>query len=127
MESYNLLKISDEILVYSLQPRRFRVLVKLIRKLLWRFIRPFHFYQIQEIYQLHERQIQALKKMSCEQENKINNFFVTVSSAKSELNSNIRSEYIPLMNRIASLENENDLLIAKIDEIKDFLKTDYRK
>jgi hypothetical protein len=122
MASYDLTKINDEILIYSLQPQRFSKLVKLIRKILWRFIRPFHFYQITEFYKMYERQTHEVQQMHQKQDEKIKKFFTSAASAKSDLTFSVRSESIPLMNRIAYLESENESLKMSLKEIKKYLK-----
>ena len=125
MKSYSLGKINEEMLVYSMRPQRFPRLVNLVRKILWQWIRPFHFYQIEEFYKLHEQQNQELmrfKKMVQGQEEKIKKFLAATSFTKSDLSYAARSEYIPLINRIAYLENENESLKVSLEEIKKFLK-----
>ena len=52
MKNNDFNEIGHELLIYSLQPRRFSFFVKLARKILWRVVRPFHFYQIQKFHQL---------------------------------------------------------------------------
>ncbi len=113
MESCDLSKLNNELLAYSLQPQRFPLLVKLVRKILWRFIRPFHFYQIQEMSREQERQIQEIKQVAQKQDEKIKNFFASAAS---------RSENIPLINRIAYLESEIEGLKTSLGEIKNHIK-----
>ena len=125
MEPCDLSKLNNELLAYSLQPQRFSLLVKLIRKLLWRFIRPFHFFQMQEISKIsrfQERQMQEIKQMVQKHDEKIKNFFASVATAKYDLNFTLRSEYTPLINRIAYLESENEVLKASLEEIKNSIK-----
>ncbi len=125
MESCDLSKLNNELLAYGLQPQRFPLLVKLVRKILWRFIRPFHFYQIQEISKMsrgQERQIREIKQIAQEQDEKIKNFFESAVSVKYDLNFTLRAEYTPLINRIAYLEIEIEGLKASLEEIKSRIK-----
>jgi hypothetical protein len=124
MRNFDRERISQEILTYSLQPRRYSIFIKLIRNVLWRLARPFHFYHISqalELYKNCERQIQELKSIGEMQEQKINKLFESTSGMP-DLTTRMRVEYLPLMNRITWLEDENESLKTTITEIKNFLK-----
>ena len=84
------------------RPQKFGIFVKILRKILWPFIRPFHFYQIELLERFTEQNKQTLEQLKTD-----------ISLIKMELNqmnlSNcskiIKSDLKAVGNRLLILED----------------------
>lgn len=64
-------QVYREIITYSLKPNRFKIIVRMIRKLVWPIIRPFHFYHIQELDDVRARITESIRQNLLTLEEKI--------------------------------------------------------
>lgn len=110
-------------------PKRYGSYVRMVRRLLWPFIRPFHFYTLEvmgEQQELWESGSRALISHMAEMEKGFERALLHSSNLKSEFHrqfatliseqSRVRSDMAALINRQLSTEDEHASLTARIDD-----------
>jgi FkbM family methyltransferase len=100
-----------ELIHAGFQPGRFGYLVKFVRRFLWPFIRPFHFYELRRIVELDEEWVQRAA-LAQEQHAQRNQAITGEMGKLVREHVLLRSDMEALKNRYMSLESLDDRLSA---------------
>lgn len=109
-----------ELINAGFRPERFGFFVKFVRRFLWPFIRPFHFYELQKVLELQSQLETALVKYEDQTQKSCIQLTEALTGEVEKLVKEhvvLRSDMEALKNRYTLLESLGDLVAANHNQL----------